>query len=204
MARVIQPRFRRHVFEAPAAEVLEEMVSVPHRRDEQVGITIVVHVGKRRGHGHLIGKGNSGLVGDVLELPAAQVAVERARAKLRHEVNVQTPVAVHVCHGQPVAVIVMCRLPVFSRVLNDVVLESDAAGTHVVGEMEDSIWASRRLPSMRSNLGSVSGTAPFARPPSTTTKAAIAANRLGETSTLRNCTGELFPSVARSATRFAD
>src|SRR5690349_22067402 len=58
---------------------------------------------------------------------------------------------------------------------------------------------------MRSNRGSVSvsGTAPCAMLLKRRANTAIAAACRREGSTFRNCTGELFTSVGRSATRFA-
>ena len=127
-------RRRGDVAEPAAAHVLEQAVAVAHRRDEQIGIPVVVDVGKGAPDGDRVVHAEPRLVGDVLEPAAAQVAPQLVGAELGGEVQVRPPVAVHVGGAQARPVIVMDLLIGLPRIVDDAVLERDAARLALVRE----------------------------------------------------------------------
>ena len=118
------------------AVVLEQHVAAADGRDVEVGVAVVVDVGKRRGHADLVRHRHAGRGGDVLELAAAGVLPELIAADLVDEVDVGEAVAVDVGDREAVAVIVVRRLVGLSGVVDDAVLEGDAALGEPVRELE--------------------------------------------------------------------
>ena len=104
--------------------------------DEQILIAVVVRVGKRGGDADPIWQSDARFRRDVLEPSSAEILPQLVAADLIHEVDVVQPVAVDVRHGDTVAVIVVDRFVVLAGVLDDVVLEGDAAVFDPVGELE--------------------------------------------------------------------
>ena len=62
------------------AVIQEAGIRPSHRGDQQIQITVSVYVGKDRAGGSLIRAGHACFFGDVLELPVAEVFVERVRS----------------------------------------------------------------------------------------------------------------------------
>ena len=136
MARVADAGGGRDVAERPGAQVFEEMVPVPHGRHEEIGIAVVVDIGKRAPDGDLVRHRYTGIARDVDELVVARVAPELVCPELRQEVEVGTTVAIDVGCADAAAMIVVDELVVLARVIHDPVLERDTAFAAPVGEME--------------------------------------------------------------------
>ncbi len=136
VADVAQARLRGDVLELALAVVLVEDVALAHGGDVEVGVAVVVHVGEGAGDADAVGHRHAGLAGDVLELAAAQVLPQLVVAELGEEVEVEQAVAVHVGHQQAVAVVVVDRLVGLAGVVDDLVLEGDAALGLAVGVAE--------------------------------------------------------------------
>ena len=112
------------------------MVAVTHSGHEEVRVAVVVDVRERGADANLIGQPEAGVTREVLESPTAQISPQFTPPELRHEVNVVTPVTIHVGDGDPVAVIVMGGLPIFARVVHNPVFEGNSAFHAPVGELE--------------------------------------------------------------------
>ena len=111
----------------PLAVVLEQHVAAADRRDVQVGVAVVVDVGKRGGDADLARHRDAGRRRDVLKLAAAGVLPQLVAADLVDEVDVGQAVAVDVRDRDAVAVVVVRRLVGLAGVVDDAVLEGDAA-----------------------------------------------------------------------------
>ena len=133
---VAEARRRGDVTEAALAVVLEEHVAGPDRRDVQIRIAVVVDVGKRGRHADLARHRDTGRGGDVLEPAAADILPELVAAHLVDEVDVGEAVAIDVRNRQAVAMIVVRRLVRLAGVVDDPVLERDAALGQPVGELK--------------------------------------------------------------------
>src|SRR5262245_53659084 len=68
MANIIKTGFMGNVTEFAAAQVFKKHVASTHGGDEQVGITIIVDIGKRRGDTDSIFQSYTGGIGDVFKL----------------------------------------------------------------------------------------------------------------------------------------
>ena len=136
MAGVIQACSMADVFKAVFAQVPEQMIAVADRGDEQIGKTVIIDVGKGGGDGNLVGQSDSSALRYVLEFPAAEVPIQPVCAELRGEIDIEQAVPIYICHGQPIAVIVMDWLVVLSGIVNRVVLKLDFAGGETVLETE--------------------------------------------------------------------
>ena len=152
VTHVSHSRLRGDVPKLPAAQVLEQPVAVSHRRDEQVGVAVVVDVGERARDRDGVFHAQPRLVSDVLEPAATQVPPQLVAAELRDEVQVGQPVAVHVGGAESRPVIVMVVLVGLARVVDDSVCERDAARLPPVREPE--VVQHLRLGSQRRLLGS--------------------------------------------------
>src|SRR5439155_9839639 len=75
-----QPRGGRGIRKMTVAVIQEAGIRPSHRGDQQIQITVSVYVGKDRARGSLIRAGHACFFGDVLELPVAEVFVERVRS----------------------------------------------------------------------------------------------------------------------------
>src|SRR2546423_1546258 len=92
------------------AVVLEEDVATTDRRHEQILIAVVVDVGERSGDPDAIGEPDAGFGGDVAKSSATKVLPELVAAELVDEIDVFESIAIHVCHGNAGAVIVVDQL----------------------------------------------------------------------------------------------
>ena len=126
MAHVSHARLRGDVAKCPVAEVLKQSIAVAHRRDEQVGIAVVVDVGECASHADLVRQCQPGSGGDVHETAVAEVLPELVGAELRHEIEIGETVAIDVrgAHSAPVVVVRQFVGP--AGVVDDPVLERDA------------------------------------------------------------------------------
>ena len=120
----------------PVSVVFEEHVAAAHGRDVEIGVAVVVDVGERGRHAHLVGHRHAGRGGDVLERAPAEVSPELIAADLRHEIDVEQAVTIDVGDGEAVTVIVVRRLVRPSRVVDDPVLEGDAALGQPIDELK--------------------------------------------------------------------
>jgi hypothetical protein len=118
------------------AVVDEESVSSPHRRHVEIRKAVVVDVDERGRHADAILERHPRRLGDVAKPSPAQVLPELAPAELVDEVDVLAPVAVDVRGGDPVPVVVVDRLVEPAGVVDDVVLERDAALRLAIRELE--------------------------------------------------------------------
>ena len=133
---VVQARFPGDVREAAVAEVSEQMVAMPDSRHKKVRRAVVVNVGKRRRHRDLIRQGDPGLVGDLLELSAAQISPELVPAQLGRKINIQPAVSIDIGHRKPVSVVVVSRLIRLAGVVHDLVLKPNPARVNPIGELK--------------------------------------------------------------------
>ncbi len=85
--------------EAARAVVAVDHVGPAEGGHHQIEVAVPVDVGRRRPGGVAAGRGHPRAVGDLLELPAAQVPVEGVRALEARQVDVGAPVAVEVAEG---------------------------------------------------------------------------------------------------------
>ena len=129
-------RLRGDVAELPAAEVFEQPVAVAHRGDEEVGVAVVIDVRERAPDRDRVRHTEARLVGDVREPAAAQVLPQLVAAELGDEVEVGEPVAIDVGRTQSRPVVVVDLLVELSGVVDDPVLESDAARLPPIREPE--------------------------------------------------------------------
>ncbi len=90
--------------EAPAV-VEEKARAAADGIDEQIEITIRINVGKGCAGGKLAGAGDAGAGGDVLELPAAEVAIEGVVTLKTADIDVAEAVAVDIPEGETGAVL---------------------------------------------------------------------------------------------------
>ena len=127
MAHVVEPGRRGDVAEPAAASVLEQEVSATNGGDVEIGIAIVVDVGKGRRDADSIGGPDAGPLRPVLEPSAAQVPPEPVGAHLGGEVQVGQAVTVDVGDRQSVAMVVVHGLVRPAGVADDSMLERDAA-----------------------------------------------------------------------------
>ena len=132
----IEAGLLRDVPEASVPVVLEQHVAAAHRRDEEILIAVVVHVGERRRHADSAGERDARLFRDRREPAAAGVLPELVAADLVDEVDVGQAVAVDVGDREARAVVVVHGLVVFAGVLDDAVDEGDAALGQLVGELK--------------------------------------------------------------------
>ena len=136
MRHQIDARLFADVLEVSVSVVLEQHIAAAYRGDEQILIAVVVDVGERGGDADSAGQPDARLLRDVPEPASAQILPQLVAADLVDEVDVVQTVAVDVRHGDAVAVIVVDRLVVLARVVDDVVNEGDAAFLDPVGELE--------------------------------------------------------------------
>ena len=120
----------------PLAVVLEEHVAAADRRDVEIRVAVVVDVGERGRDADLGRHAHAGRGRDVLEPAAAEIPPELVPADLVHEIDVGASVAVDVRHREAVAVVVVHRLVGLAGVVDDAVLEGDAAFGEAVGELK--------------------------------------------------------------------
>ena len=106
------------------------------RSDEQIGIAVVVDVGERAPDRDLVGHGQPGAGGDVLEATIAQVLPQLAGTELGHEIEIGETVAVDVRGAQSAAVVVVRELVALAGVVDDPILERDAARLPLIREAE--------------------------------------------------------------------
>ncbi len=110
--------------EVAVAVVQKNRVRPAGRQQDQVERAVAVHVGERGAAGVPVARADARRFGDVLELPVAEVLVERAAALRLGEKDVQEAVAVHVAERDAGA------LPentvAEQQRIADVILEADA------------------------------------------------------------------------------
>ena len=136
MANVIQARLLGDIAEFPATQVFKEHVTHLHGRHEQVGIAIVIQIGKRRGDTNFVVQSHSCGRRDVLKLSVAEISPKLAAANLVDEVKIDLAVAIDICRGQTRAVIVNDRLQVPPAIIHDMMLEGDSTTLNFIGELE--------------------------------------------------------------------
>src|SRR5437763_564721 len=136
VAHVPHARLRGDVAKRPMPEVLKQPIPMAHGRDEQVWITVVVDVGERAPHADRVGHAQPGSGGDVHEPAAADVFPELVGAELRHEIEIGETIAIDVRGAHAAPVVVVRELVGPAGVVDDPVLERDAAGPPVVREPE--------------------------------------------------------------------
>ncbi len=98
-----------------------------HRRDEQVGIAVVVDVGERASHRDRVGPSQPRSGGGIHEPTVTQVLPELVGAELRDEIEIGETIAIDVRGAQSASVVVVNELIVLARVVDDPVHERDAA-----------------------------------------------------------------------------
>ena len=136
MARVAEAELVGGVGESPFAVVAEQRVAAAHRGDEQIGVAVVVEIGKGGGNADAVAEGDTGVSGDIAEASAALVLPQLVATELSQEVDVVATVAVDVGDRKTVGVIVVHRLHRPSVVLGDLMDEADAALADPIGEAE--------------------------------------------------------------------
>ena len=136
VAYISDAGLRRDVAKRAVAEVFEEPIPVAHRRDEEVGIAVVVDVGEGASHRDRVRQFQPRRDGDVHEPTAAQVLPEFVGAELGDEVEIGETIAIDVRGAQSAPVVVVRELVGFARVVDDPVLEGDAAGLPPIREPE--------------------------------------------------------------------
>src|SRR5262245_32419382 len=140
-----QARFRRDVLEFSLAEILEQDIAHPHRRDKQVRPAVVVDVSKGSADADLVGQSDSGAGGDILKPAAAQIPPKLVAPDLIDEIDIEPPISVHVRYGHPGAVIIMNGLVILGRIVHRVLFKADAAFLATIRELE----VMKRFPSRR-------------------------------------------------------
>ena len=132
IADVLKSEFLGPVSERAVTVVDVEHVTPVHRevidaRDIDVDFPIAVDVGHRDAGFPADRIGDAGLVGDVLELIVALIAIELVRTEVRGEVEVGEPVSVDIADGHSCTVVVVQVVQdVEVGPLGQVVRESDA------------------------------------------------------------------------------
>ena len=136
MSHVVEARCGGDVSEAAVAVVLEQHIAAAHRRDVEVGVTVVVDVRERGGDADLPGDTHSGGRRDVLKLPASETFPQLIAAHLVDEVDVNHTVPIDVRYREPVSMVVVRRLVRLSGIVDAPVPERDAALFEPIGELE--------------------------------------------------------------------
>src|SRR6476646_3020503 len=103
MAHVVEARRGGDVSETAVAVVLEQHVAAAHRRDEQVGVPVVVDVRERGGDADFPGDTHYGGRRDGLKLPASETFPQLIAAHLVDEVEVNHTVPIDVRNREPVS-----------------------------------------------------------------------------------------------------
>ena len=136
MPDVVQSRRRGDVAEAALAVVLEQHVAAANRRDVQIGIAVVVDVGKRGRDADLARDRHAGGRRDVLKLAAAEIFPEFVAADLVDEIDVGQAVTVDVGDRETVAVVVVHGLVCLAGVVDEPMFERDAAVGEPIRELK--------------------------------------------------------------------
>src|SRR4051812_22314087 len=88
----------------PFAVVEEETSSTSERINDQIQITVAIHIRERRARRALAGAADSSFTRDIDELPIAEVSIKRIGMFERAKVEVDRPIAVDVPRRDPGAV----------------------------------------------------------------------------------------------------
>src|SRR5215471_13122346 len=104
---MLKVRCSGNVAKMSVAVVLEKDVPTTDGSDKQVGITVIIDVGKRGRNADATVHSHARVGGDVFELAAAEIFPQLAGPGLVHEVNIVESVAVDVGYGQAITVIVV-------------------------------------------------------------------------------------------------
>jgi hypothetical protein len=116
--------------------VLEHLVAAAHGGHIQVRVAVIVDVGKGGRHAHPVSDRDPCRCRYVFKFSAAEVSPQLIAADLTDEINVREPVAVDIGNSEAVAMIVVSRLVRLAGVVDNAVLERDAAPGQSIGELE--------------------------------------------------------------------
>ena len=136
MADITDTSALGNVCESPLAIILEEEIAHSHRSHEQVGISVVVEIGKAPGHTDPLRDAQTSLLGDLFEPSPPDIAPELIAADLTQKIDVMSTVTVDISYQQAVAVIVVNRFESHRGVFGHLMHKVDSACIDLIGERE--------------------------------------------------------------------
>src|SRR5271166_1664336 len=132
----VDARFARDVAEVSVAVVFEKHIAATHGGNEQIGVSVVIDVSKSGGDADAARHADACFLRDVLEFASAQVLPKLVPAGLADEVDVVQPITVYVRYSDSGSVVIVRRLIVSGRVVDDAIHEGDSALLKLIFELK--------------------------------------------------------------------
>ena len=111
----------------PLPSFCEENVAFVYAGNEKILVAGIIYVAESGGDADAIFQTDAGSLGNVFKFSVAEIAPEFIAAKLIYEINIIKAVAVHVCHGNTGAVVVVNGHIKIGGIRHGAITERDAA-----------------------------------------------------------------------------